>query len=836
MRTGTNVFADDDTIIGNLPGNRLEYIHEGVRSGVTYYYRVRAVNIAGKSAAWSTASDMASVSTAPPGTPGAPGSITTPVATDGTVTFGWAEPSDRGTLPITGYIVQYQRDDDNSDADWSDATTVTYNTPTQRTHEHKNVPGGSGVMWEYRVRAVNGHGPGTWSIPDGDTTTTEGRIEIPARVAADTELTATAVSTDEIRLEWTKPEANGSAFTEYVIQRWDPTAGSPMWSSNIAVPGGADITVYSDIGDDNNDGVIDTTNDAEAPLRPGVTYSYRIRTTGGNPAVTGFGDVNMIADADASAKTMSSAPTAAPAWNPVDVTTIPAADIDDDAITIGWTALASADTGGEELTAYELNKWVGGAWAHESTTAADITSYEDEDLAPNTTYYYAVRARNSIGAGPWSDVRAVTTDAGFPDAPVLTVTATGRKSISISWTVPNTNGTPINGYQLHRWNNATQNAEWVPVDGPRGTDTNTDTVTQYTDDGTVPLPLLAGTRYYYRIRALTAETTDGAWSTADDTTRGAKSATTHGDVPGQLVLPTSTADNNTATSIQVDWIALEGDAIGGSAVTGYKVQIWDSANSRWIHEDDVTGGTTIEYTDRGLMAGTTYYYRVAAVNSQGTGAYSPYLTATTTITAPAAPVLTANVISTESIRLSWTVPAANGNPITDYNLVMWNTGPPAIWSEDDLLGATTVVNLHELNGLTPGTTYIYRVQAVNTTASGPWSNQVTAVTVAGAPGRPQMFEADADGENAIDLTWMAPESDGGNAIIRYELERWNAATSSWVTVTNAVPANRTSYKVTGLTAGTRYVYRLRAVNRAPTNGGLGLWSTMATDATDAADE
>ena len=228
------------------------------------------------------------------------------------------------------------------------------------------------------------------------------------------------------------------------------------------------------------------------------------------------------------------------------------------------------------------------------------------------------------------------------------------------------------------------------------------------------------------------------------------------------------------------------------------------------------------------------------MNNQGTGPWSPYLSTATDDTVPAAPVLMATVISTESIRLSWTVPAANGNPITDYNLVMWETpeNGTADWSDTDLLGDMTVVNLHELNDLTPGTPYIFRVQAVNSTSPGlgAWSNQVTATTVAGAPGRPQMFEAEADGETAIDLSWEAPESTGGNAIIRYELERWNAATRTWVTVTNAVPANRTSLNVTGLTAGTRYVYRLRAVNRAPTNNGLGLWSTMATAATDPADE
>ena len=45
-------------------------------------------------------------------------------------------------------------------------------------------------------------------------------------------------------------------------------------------------------------------------------------------------------------------------------------------------------------------------------------------------------------------------------------------------------------------------------------------------------------------------------------------------------------------------------------------------------------------------------------------------------------------------------------------------------------------------------------------------------TIADAPGRPQSDCRLADGKDAIDLTWKAPAS-GGNAIVRYELERWD---------------------------------------------------------------
>ena len=48
VRTGTEQFVDaDDTIIDSLPGNRTDYTHRGVRGGVDYFYRVRAINAAG---------------------------------------------------------------------------------------------------------------------------------------------------------------------------------------------------------------------------------------------------------------------------------------------------------------------------------------------------------------------------------------------------------------------------------------------------------------------------------------------------------------------------------------------------------------------------------------------------------------------------------------------------------------------------------------------------------------------------------------------------------------------------------------------------------------------
>ena len=113
---------------------------------------------------------------------------------------------------------------------------------------------------------------------------------------------------------------------------------------------------------------------------------------------------------------------------------------------------------------------------------------------------------------------------------------------------------------------------------------------------------------------------------------------------------------------------------GGSDVTGYKVQVWDSATSSWVDEASPTGTS---YTHRELTPGKTYYYKVAAVNSQGTGPYGPttplpYLAIKTGIDAVALPNLVATAVGPNEIRLTWNVPAANGSTHTGYMLQKWD--------------------------------------------------------------------------------------------------------------------------------------------------------------------
>ena len=238
-------------------------------------------------------------------------------------------------------------------------------------------------------------------------------------------------------------------------------------------------------------------------------------------------------------------------------------------------------------------------------------------------------------------------------------------------------------------------------------------------------PSDSGTTYYYRIRAENSASM-GAWSAPDEedgtnTLVGAVSAITHKGVPGMPGLMAAQGIPNTS-SITITWMppAVDGNGViddGGSVITSYELQVWDSANSRWVDEtsmpadaDDVDD-TAYTYPDTGLASGKTYYYRVRARNAEGPSAWSEFDSASTAPADPGIPTLTPTALSPTEIRLSWTVPSDGGSAITDYNLVSW--GPSSSSWSDDELGADITATLFVDGGLTAGETYYYRIQAVS---------------------------------------------------------------------------------------------------------------------------
>jgi hypothetical protein len=128
--------------------------------------------------------------------------------------------------------------------------------------------------------------------------------------------------------------------------------------------------------------------------------------------------------------------------------------------------------------------------------------------------------------------------------------------------------------------------------------------------------------------------------------------------PGAPTLNAPTAGNS---SVSLSWSAPSSN--GGAMITDYAVY---RATTTGGEIPLATTGGALNYTDTAVTNGTTYYYKVAAINSAGTGALSNEVSATPTAPTPTpdfsiAVAPTTRTISRESsTTYTVTVTAVNG--------------------------------------------------------------------------------------------------------------------------------------------------------------------------------
>jgi hypothetical protein len=144
----------------------------------------------------------------------------------------------------------------------------------------------------------------------------------------------------------------------------------------------------------------------------------------------------------------------------------------------------------------------------------------------------------------------------------------------------------------------------------------------------------------------------------------------------------------------------------------------------WVEITAVVAGTK-NFQNIGLSAGYTYYYRVRAYKAAVNSGYSNTASATTlsNVTVPIAPSnLIAQAISDSEINLSWTDNSDNEEGFKIEYLLEGETS----WYE---IGTTEAdITTGQIIGLSPGTSYYFRVRAYKATLNSDYSNVANAIT------------------------------------------------------------------------------------------------------------
>ena len=396
----------------------------------------------------------------------------------------------------------------------------------------------SGSMYYYKVRALDANGTaGPWSDV----------VAVTCRLG----LTAPSVT-------------GGNDSQGRPTLKWDKVAGAAKYEVYRSYSQNGNYSKYST--------QTSTGYTNSSYLTSGSTYYYKVRALDANGTAGPWSDVVAV-----TCRLGLTAPS------------VTGGNDSQGRPTLKWNAV----TGAAKYEVYRARSMNGDYIKYSTQTSTGYTN--SAYLTSGSTYYYKVRALDANGtAGPWSDVVAVTCRLGLT-APSVTGGNDSQGRPTLTWKAV----TGAAKYEVYRARSL--NGDYIKYSTVTGTSY---TNTSYIENGNT---------YYYKVRALDANGTAGTWSSIVSVTYCAAST-------GTLSAPTVTGGNDTQGRPTLTWKAVTGAA-------KYEVYRARSRSGDYIKYSTVTGTS---YTNTSYIEdGNTYYYKVRALDANGTaGAWSSIVAVT----------------------------------------------------------------------------------------------------------------------------------------------------------------------------------------------------------------
>jgi gliding motility-associated-like protein len=814
-----------------------------VLGGKTYYYRIEGVNSAG------TAVGATQSFTTPCGTP-----VVTSNPANRIVCLGSATTYN---ITGTGYTAVRWQVNPNTGTFSDVANGGVYSNATTAS---LSVNGATAAMSGYQYRAVitnTSSGCNTTATSNTGTLTVS-HMTFDANTI--TNVSCFGTSTGSATVNATAGTYIGAA--NQLTYSWSPLGGSAATASNLPA-GTYTVTVYDAVLCSSVQTVVISspavltavaTANSTVAVHGASTASATVVATGGTPAY-GYtwspqGGLNATASSlPAGAFTVTTLD--AHGCSVVSNVTIfePAATPTASVITAnGFTANWAAESG---ATDYRLDVSTDGfstfVTGYNNLTVSG-TSQAITGLSPNTAYSYRVRYVNAAGTGLNSVAASQTTLCLSP-----TVTnAPSNASICLGYnTIFAVTGS---NYTAVKWQ----------VDPNTGTFADISNGGVYSSETTTTLNITGATAAMsgYKYQAVLTNTASGCNTTTTSSAgtlavshmtfgaNGVSNVACHGGSNGVAVVsPIAGTYVGTISQLTYSWSPFGGAsrAATGLPAGTYQVTVTDiigcsATQTVVIGEPAVlrafprvnsnvsirggsdgaasiaaTGGTPGYYytwlpsggsgtTATGLSAGN---YSVALVDDNSCTITSNIIT----IFEPAA-TPTASAVSTTGFTASWDAETGATGYRLDLSADGFNTFVTGF--QDLPVSGTTKT----ITGLAPGTTYSYVVRYANSGGIGVSSTISTQTTLSDAPATPAASLATAMG---FTLTW--PTVTGATS---YLLDVSADGFSTFASGYNGLAVSGLSQAVSGLTSGTTYSFRIRAVN----SGGTGANSTTGTQYID----
>ncbi|HYO10793.1 MAG TPA: fibronectin type III domain-containing protein, partial [Tepidisphaeraceae bacterium] len=794
------------TELASLGADETFYEILNLTPATTYQFRVRAFNDAGHSGYTAVAS--AATHDVPPV---APSTLTAAPSGSNRVALAWFDESSNEA----GFTVERRADGGDT---WSEVASLGAGATA-----YTAVNLAPATAYHFRIRAYNAAGRSAYS-------NTASAATDDVAPLAPSSLTALAVGTDRVELEWSDESANEIGFT---IER---SLDGETWSE----VGTADANALSYTA---------------TGLTPGTGYHFRIR------AYNAFGDSSH--SATASATTADIAPAL-----PSELTATAAGS---DGIELTW----SDDSHNESGFTIERSTDGGATWTEIATVAANATAYTATGLAPATAYDFRIRAHNAFGTSSYSNTASATTADVAPAVPSeLSAGTAGSDGIELTWSDDSHNES---GFNIERSTDG--GATWTEIAAVAAN------ATAYTATGLAP-----ATAYDFRIRAYNAfgrSTYSGtASATTADVAPAAPSALVataagtdrinlnwsdnSGNEAGFTIERSS--DNGTTwrqiASVVADVTAHTAVSLTSRTTYQFRVRAHNAAgDSPYSNAAQATTGGLQATIDEDFGAGAGNFtvvdgpWSVVAGQLRVTADNNAATTHLNSRAVHKAPIVGDFALTVDARPLAAGAPWANAAVIFGYQ----NASNYYFFSSNQSNDAGTNGIFRVVNGqrteladiaatITPGTTYQLRVERegnvirayrdgslVATATDGTFTsgqvgigsrqfqasfdNFVVVGTRLAAPAAPSDLTAAASSSSSINLSWQ----DNSTNEAGFKVERSSNGGSTWTQAATVGP-NVKAYAASGLTASTTYQFRVRGYNLAGDSG----YSNAATVTTEAA--